>query len=206
MLNLAGSEYDFAQVVYAVLTECEHRRRSLPAESNGSEFREMAQRKLLEIKPAYDELGGSSNYWQALEREVLETAIPQYAPAALQMNAVERRAFALFNGSEPAARGVYAVCAFLIGSVLVVALPAPPTMENTFALGLIAAGFFYPDIVRYTHDRRHAKLLNALVERAATFQSNARVVYMSNKELDDSFGPATQPRRIAEGDSSPRTE
>ena len=31
MLNLAGREYDFGPVLFAVLQECEHRRRSLPA-------------------------------------------------------------------------------------------------------------------------------------------------------------------------------
>ena len=187
MLNLAGSAYDFAQVVYTVLDECEHRRRSLPATSDGSEFREMAQRKLAEIKGAYDEMGGSKKYWEALQREVLDTAVPQYAQAALHMNALERNAFNVFRGAEPAARGVYAICGLLIGAAII-KLPFVPAIENTFAFVLTAAGFFYPDIARYTHERRHARTLNGIVEAAANFQQNARVVYLSNKELEDSFG------------------
>lgn len=205
MLNLAGSEFDFAQVVYTVLDECEHRRRSVPPDSRGEEFAQIGRRKLAEIKGAYEEVGGSASYWEALQREVLETAIPQYAPAALQMNALERSGFRLLRQGDPASRGIYALGGLLIGSAII-ATPFIPFVENTFALLLTATGFFYPDIVRFTADRKHARMLNGLVEAAANFQQNARVVYLSNKDLDDSFGPGNQPKRLEAGDSPLRSE
>ena len=41
-LNIAGPEYDFGQVLYAVLQECEHRRRSLTDPEIGDELQSIA--------------------------------------------------------------------------------------------------------------------------------------------------------------------
>ena len=85
MLNIAGADYDYAQVVYVVLQECEHRRRGFEDPSFEEEVRACATEKLTEIKAAYDEFGGSAAYWEALEKEVDEVVLPlgEWLPAVV---------------------------------------------------------------------------------------------------------------------------
>ena len=187
MLNIAGPEYDHAQVLFAVLQECEHRRRGIDDASLQEELHSTAEEKLAHIKAAYDEYGGSDAYWDSLRREVMVTALPQYTAAAMQMNARERNAFGLFRQGDPAARLFYAIVGLLIGSIII-ALPFVPIFERMFAFALTGAGFFYPDIVRYTYERRHARLLNRLITEAAQYQSNAKLHYMTTKQIRESFG------------------
>jgi len=85
MLNIAGPEYDFGNVVFVVIEECEHRRRSFDDKELDAQLLATARAKLAKIKAAYDEFGGSPAYWQSLETEVLQTAMPQYIAAAKEM-------------------------------------------------------------------------------------------------------------------------
>lgn len=188
MLNIAGPEYDFAQVLFAVLQECEHRRRGIEAQSIEHELRAVALEKLASIKAAYDEFGGSEKYWQDLQREVVDTALPQYIPAAADMNDMERNGFGVFRRGDPAARLIFALGGLLIGS-LIIALPFIPIVEDLFAFALTGVGFFYPDIVRWTYERRHVQLLNGLVADAGRYQANAKLHYMTTQQIRESFAP-----------------
>lgn len=188
MLNIAGPEYDFAQVLFAVLQECEHRRRGIEAASFDRDMRAIAREKLGTIQAAYNEFGGSPKYWQDLEREVMDTALPQYIPAAADMNEMERKGFGVFRRGDPAARFILALGGLLIGSVII-ALPFIPIVEDLFAFALTGVGFFYPDIVRWTYERRHVQLLNRLVADAGRYQTNAKLHYMTTKEIRESFAP-----------------
>ena len=188
MLNIAGPEYDFAQVLFAVLQECEHRRRGIEGESIDQDLHTIARAKLASIKAAYDEFGGSAKYWQDLEKEVIETALPQYIAAAAEMNEMERHGFGVFRRGDPAARLMMALGGLLIGSVII-AMPFIPIVEDLFAFGLTGVGFFYPDIVRYTHERRHVRLLNRLVVDADRYQSDAKLHYMTTQDIRESFAP-----------------
>ena len=180
MLNIAGPEYDFGHVLFVVLLECEHRRRS------GSDLQSIAVEKLAQIKAAYDEFGGSATYWDSLQKEVLVTAMPQYIPAAAEMNELEQSGFGVFRRGDVAARLIFALGGLLIGSIII-ALPFIPIVEDLFAFALTGLGFFYPDIVRFTYERRHARLLNRLITEADRYQSTARLHYMTTKQIRDSF-------------------
>lgn len=186
MLNIAGPEYDFGNVVFVVLEEAEHRRRSFDDESFAKQTREVLREKLSKIKAAYDEFGGSPVYWAALEKEVLETVLPQYVESAREMTRLERAAFDVWRGGDPAARGAFALGGLLLGSIIK-PLPLIATLENLFVLGLAGAGALYPEIKRYTHERRHAKALNRLVTSAAKYQQNARLHYMTTRDIRESF-------------------
>lgn len=188
MLNIAGPEYDFAHVLYAVLQECEHRRRGIEDQSLNHDLRAIARGKLGSIKAAYDEFGGSPAYWQELQREVMDTAMPQYIAAAGPMNEMERTGFGVFRRGDPAARFIYALGGLVVGSVII-ALPFIPIVEDMFAFALTAAGFLYPDIVRYTYERRYTRFLNRLVADADRYQANARLHYMTTQQIRDSFTP-----------------
>jgi len=188
MLNIAGPEYDFAQVLFAVLQECEHRRRGVEPESLDRVLREIAREKLATIQAAYDEFGGSAQYWRELEKEVIDTALPQYILAAADMNEMERNGFGVFRRGDPAARFVLALGGLLIGSVIV-AMPFIPIVEDLFAFALTGLGFFYPDIVRFTYERRHVHLLNRLVADADRYQTNAKLHYMTTQQIRESFAP-----------------
>ena len=197
MLNIAGPEYDFGYVLFAVLQECEHRRRSISNDSLDRELTTIARQKLERIKRAYDEFGGSVGYWDSLQKEVLETAIPQYVPAAAEMNELERTGFHVFRKGDVAARLVFALGGLLIGSIII-ALPFIPIVEDLFAFALTGVGFFYPDIVRFTYERRHARLLNRLVTDADRYQSAARLHYMTTQEIRESFTPGEPPHQLTQ--------
>lgn len=186
VLNIAGPEYDFASVVFVVLGECEHRRRGFERDELEFRLTEAAKAKLKKIKEAYDEFGGSSAYWQALEKEVLQTALPQYITAAEKMNELERKSFGVWRDGDPAARTIFGLGGLIVGG-FVKALPFIPTIENVFVFALAIAGFLYPDLKRYTHERRHVKLLNRLVSDAAAYQANAKLHYMTTTDIRQSF-------------------
>lgn len=186
MLNIAGPEYDFGSAVFVVIEECEHRRRGIDDDELDDRLMSVAQEKLAKIKAAYDEFGGAPVYWTSLEKEVLETAMPQYIAAAREMNAQERGGFGVWRGGDPAARFAFALGGLLIGSILI-AVPFVPIFEAMFAFALAVAGFLYPDIKRYTQERRHTRTLNRLVTDAAAYQNNARLHYMTTRDIRESF-------------------
>ena len=186
MLNIAGPEYDFGSVVFVVLEECEHRRRGIPDDEAEEALMRIARGKLAKIRKAYDEFGGAPAYWNVLETEVLETAMPQYIAAARDMNALERSNFGVWRGGDPAARFTFALAGLLLGSFLI-ALPFVKIVEAMFAFALAFLGFIYPELKRYTHERRHFRLLNRLVNDAAQYQQNAKLHYMTTSEIRESF-------------------
>jgi hypothetical protein len=194
VLNIAGPEYDFGSVVFVVLGECEHRRRSFDRDELEFRLQEAAKAKLKKIKAAYDEFGGSPAYWKALETEVLETAMPQYIKAAEEMNAHERNSFGVWRGGDPLARAVFGISGLVIGGILIV-LPFVPIFETMFAFALAAAGVLFPEIKRYTHERRHFKVLNRIIGEAAAYQRNAKLHYMTTTDIRESFhvGSLTEP-------------
>lgn len=186
VLNIAGPEYDFGSVVFVVLEELEHRRRSLERDELEFRLKETAKAKLKQIKRAFDEFGGSPSYWAALEKEVLETALPQYIDAAEEMNALERSGYGVWRKGDPAARLAFALCG-LFGSGVLLVLPFMRVMEAMTAFALAGAGALYPEIKRYTHERRHFRMLNRLVKDAAAYQANARLHYMTTTDIKESF-------------------
>ena len=186
MLNIAGPEYDFGSVVFVVLEECEHRRRGFVDDDLKAQLLTTARAKLAKIKAAYDEFGGSPAYWQALETEVLQTAMPQYLDAAAEMNRLERSGYGVWRGGDVGARFLFALAGLLIGSMLI-ALPFVPIFEAMFAFALAFLGFLYPDLKRYTHERRHVRLMNRLVTEAARYQQNSQLHYMTTTEIRESF-------------------
>ncbi|HYC90618.1 MAG TPA: hypothetical protein VEO54_15485 [Thermoanaerobaculia bacterium] len=186
VLNIAGPEYDFGSVVFVVLEELEHRRRSLERDELEYRLKETAKAKLKQIKRAFDEFGGSASYWATLEKEVLETALPQYVDAAEEMNELERSGYGVWRKGDPAARFAFAVGGLFIGSIIII-LPFIPVAEVFVTMGLTAAGAAYPEIKRYTHERRHFQTLNRLVNDAAAYQANARLHYMTTTDIKESF-------------------
>jgi hypothetical protein len=186
MLNIAGPEYDFGNVVYVTIQECEHRRRGFDDGELEDELMDVARAKLAHIKAAYDEFGGSAGYWAQLEKEVLDTAMPQYIAAAREMNEQERTAFGIWRRGDPLARFLFALLGIFI-ALFLLAVPFLRAFELMFAVTFAAAGALYPEIKRFTHERRHYRTLNRLVTDAAAYQQNARLHYMTSKEIRESF-------------------
>jgi hypothetical protein len=188
MLNIAGAEYDYAQVVYVVLQECEHRRRSFEEESFEADVRACAAEKLAEIKAVYDESGGSAVYWEALEKEVDEVVLPQYIEAAGGITEQERNSFGIWRGGDLGARLAFALAGLVIGGIII-KLPFIPIAEDMFAFALTATGFLYPDLIRFMHQRRYMKVLNRIVADSARYQENARLHYMTTQDIKKAFEP-----------------
>src|SRR5947199_3107213 len=118
MLNLAGSSFDFGQVLFAVLTECEHRRRGLESEEAEEKLTEAAREKLAEIHESYVECGGTEDYFEDLTREILETAIPQYVPRAMEQTRLEREGYDLWRAGDPVARAAFGLLGLPMGGRL----------------------------------------------------------------------------------------
>jgi hypothetical protein len=189
VLNIAGPDYDYPSVVFAVLQECEHRRRGWEAEEFEIRANATAREKLAQIRKAFDEFGGSAPYWETLEKEVLTVVMPQYVEEAGAINESEKSGFGVWRGGDPAARAAFALIGLIVGSIII-ALPWIPIFEDLFAFALTAAGALYPDIVRYTYERRHARTLNRLITESAAYQENARLHYMTFLDIQKSFTPA----------------
>lgn len=202
MLNIAGPEYDLGSVVFVVLEECEHRRRSYADEELGKQLLTVARAKLARIKAAYDEFGGSPVYWSTVETEVLETALPQYVTAAREINALEREAFGVWRGGDPLARFLFALGGLTLGAIIL-SLPFFRIVEAMFAFALCAAGALYPEIKRYTHERRHSRTLNRLVGEAVRYQQNARLHYMTTKDIRESFTAGELPAAMVDAEREP---
>jgi hypothetical protein len=193
MLNLAGSSYDYGNVLFAVLQECEHKRRALLPNEAEARLREIAREKLALIREGYEELGGTPDYWQELEREVLETALPQYVPAASEQNRLEKTGYDVWRQGDPAARALFGLLGLVLGAVII-ALPWIPIFEDAFAFLLAALGIFYPEIKKAYFDVGHSRLLNRLIVQAEKYQREEAGRYVSEarlqKELDAVGGKA----------------
>jgi hypothetical protein len=184
MLNLAGREYDFGPVLFAVLGDCEHRRRGLPADDDdaAAKLAEIARQRLAEIKRCYEEAGGSPGYWRELENEVLETALPQYAGAAAAQTRLELDHYGLWRQGDPLSRLALGLAGLTLGGLIVKA-PFIPIFENAFAFALAAAAFFYPEIKRLVFDWRYSRLLNRLIAQAERYQ-HRQLPYVSEAGLE----------------------
>ena len=192
ILNLAGSSFDFGHVSFAVLHECEHRRRGLlPAHLTDS-LMGIARVKLAEIHQSYAEAGGTAPYWEDLERDIFEVMMPQYIAAAREKNRLEKSNYDLWRGGDLVSRAVFALVALTIGGIIV-ALPFVPIFEDAFAFVLALLAWFYPELKRLMFEHRHARLLNRLIVEAERYQHNQRIHYLSQATLDEAFrAPALQ--------------
>lgn len=195
MYDPSGSSFDYSNVIYAVLQDCEHRRRSFSDDKAAGAITECAREKLARIRQSYLEGMGSKPYWRELEKEVLETVIPQYIPAAVEQNRKEREAYGVWRGGDLLARFGLAIAGLIIGG-LIISLPFIPTIENVFALAFALGGWFYPDLIRMMHERRHYRLLNRLVTEGDVYQRNrARYVSTADLEEDVEDEPPTEDER-----------
>lgn len=188
MINLAGSSFDFGNVLFAVLQECEHQRRALlPAEAEGR-IKEIAAKKLGEIRASYEEAGGLPSYWQMLEKEVMVASLPQYVRHAIEQTRLEQSNFDLWRHGDPASRAAYALGGLVIGGLIWWA-PFIPIFEKWLAPVLAGAGFIYPELRRWVFELRHIRTMNRLVAHAEKYQKDRRLhAYSTQKELDEALG------------------
>ncbi len=184
MLNVAGPSFDFSNVLFAVLQECEHVRRALlPNEAHGRLI-EAARRKLAEVRESYVENGGTPAYWEELEREVLETSLPAYIPEAIEQTRLEKSGYDVWRRGDAAARALFALAGLILGG-LIIAAPFIPIWEDAFAFVLAVGGLLYPEVKQLVADFRHSRLLNRMIAEAEKYQKNARIHYVSEARLQE---------------------
>lgn len=196
MLNPAGSKFDFGNVIYAVLETCEHRRLSYDDAELEQRLRADAREKLDEIYRSYVEMSGTGSYWARLEREVLETVMPQYVREAARQNALERNDFGIWRGGDILARIGFGMGGLLLASFLRF-IPGIRLVWLPSELLFAAVGVFLPEIMRWRARRRHSTRLNELIVEGERFQSDRRIHYLSEADLEDIFGE----RSLAEAKS-----
>jgi len=202
MLNVAGPSFDFGNVLFAVLQECEHVRRGLlPNEAHGRLI-EAARRKLAEIRESYVENGGTAGYWEELEREVLETSLPAYIPEAIEQTRLEKSGYDVWRRGDAAARALFALAGLILGG-LIIAAPFIPIWEDAFAFVLAVGGLLYPEVKQLVADFRHSRLLNRMIAEAEKYQKNARIHYVSEARLQEELDAVGKMDREEE---NPKTE
>jgi hypothetical protein len=204
MLNLVGPRYDFANVLHAVLQECEHRRLAM---SDPADLRAVAESKLAAIEKTYREAGGAPAYWEALKQEILGTAVPQYLPAATRQTALQQSGYGLWREGDVLARCAFALAGLALGALLIAIpyIPIIPIVERALAFLLALGGFVYPELRKLAVDRGHVKLMNGLLAGAAQYQAT-QLRYLSDSALEEAFATdaperqeATNPRRPRQG-------
>jgi hypothetical protein len=183
MYDPSGSSFDYANVIFSVLQDCEHRRRSFSDATVRDGLIGCATEKLSRVKASYLEGMGSKTYWRDLEKEVLETVMPQYIEAAAEQNRRERSGYGVFRGGDVAARALFALLGLVVGAAIL-AVPFIPIVERAFAFLLAIFGWFYPDVVRLRAEYKHYKLLNRLVEAGEQYQ-RGRARYVSTADVED---------------------
>lgn len=189
MLNLAGPEFDLANVVHAVLADCEHRRRAITGDV-GPPLEAAARAKLAAIRPAFDEAHGNAEYWSMIEHEVLQTALPQYIAIAGRQNDLERAKYEVWRGGDVAARATFALICLVAGGIIV-EVPFIPIYIDAFAFVLAFFGWFYPDVKRLTHDFGFNRHMNRIVVSAEKYQKRNATQYLTAGSID---------RMLASGD------
>lgn len=184
MLNLAGSSYDFGSVLFAVLQECEHRRRALLPNEAEKGLLDVARKKLDEVRESYEEAGGSQPYWEDLEREVLNTAMPQYIARAVEQTRLEKDGYDVWRGGDPAARATFGLLGLVLGAIIIL-IPWIPIFEDAFAFLLAAFGFLYPEVKKGYFDYLYSRFLNRLIQQGEKYQKDSRIHYLSNARIEE---------------------
>lgn len=206
MLNVAGSSFDFGNVLFAVLQECEHVRRGLSPEEAGERLLDAARRKLGEIRESYAEHGGTPGYWEELEREVLETSLPAYIPEAIEQTRLEKSGYGVWRRGDAVARVVFTLGGLVL-AWLIIKSPFIWIAEDILAALLAAGGLLFPEIMQLVADFRHSRLLNRMIAEAEKYQKNARIHYMSEARLQQELDAVGQmdrtPERELEGEPAP---
>lgn len=197
MLNVAGPSFDFGNVLFAVLQECEHVRRGLSPDEAEERLMEAARRKLAEIQESYVEHGGTPGYWKELEREVLEMSLPAYIPEAVEQTRLERSGYDVWRRGDATARTLFALSGLIVGALLIV-LPPQLIVERAFAFILALGGFLYPEIKQLVADFRHSRLLNRMIVEAEKYQKNSRIHYMSEARLQEELDAMGEMSRAPE--------
>jgi len=192
-LNLAGAEYDFGSVIYLVLGECEHRRRSYTPDELEGELMSAARAKLGELRPGFVAAGGPEGYWSLLEREVMGTVMPQYLRRTARQNRLEESGYEVWREGDVVARVVFALCALTIGG-LVIAAPFIPIWEDAFAFVLAILAWFYPELKKAREDGRHAELLNRLIAEGQQYQRMHERL-LTDAAIDQALGTLPARRR-----------
>jgi hypothetical protein len=198
MLNVAGPSFDFGNVLFAVLQECEHVRRGLLPDEAEERLLEAARRKLAEIRESYSEHGGTPGYWEQLEREVLETSLPAYIPEAIEQTRLERSGYDVWRRGDAGARALFLLAGLVIAGLLLRVPFLPAWEKGAFFFILALGGLLYPEVKQLVDDFRHSRFLNRMVAEAEKYQKNSRIHYMSEARLQQELDAVGQVDRTPE--------
>jgi hypothetical protein len=181
MLNLTGPEFDVANVVHAVLADCEHRRRAVTADLAHA-MEENARRKLAIARSAFDEVRGDPAYWATVEHEVMRTALPQYVRIADRQNRLERAHYEVWRNGDLGARCAFTLIGLTVGGIIV-KVPFIPIFIDTFAFFLALCGWFYPDLKKLLHDFSYTRRLNAIVAEAVRYERRSSMEFINLEQV-----------------------
>ena len=129
------------------------------------ELEAVFRHELVDVRRQFSELFDDKAYWEAVERTLLETALPRYLAVAEPQTALELKNYGIWRGGDLVARGAYMAAGLLVGIVMVKVpfIPIPQTWDFFAFLTMLGAPFI-PDLQVGLHKRRFHKALRLIVE------------------------------------------
>ena len=167
MLNLAGPSYDFGDVLFAVLQECEHWRRGLlPNEARGAPAGDGAPQARGDPR-SYEERGGTRPYWTIWSARCSDPAAA-VRPRRRRADAARNEPLRPLAAGRPAARALFALLGLVLGGLIIA---APLFLSSrTLRLPAHAGGAPLPGDQEGVFDFRHAQPLNLPLKQWERYQ------------------------------------
>lgn len=150
-----------------LISAAERRRPGLGAWSNHTRdtLREVFATELAEVHARFFELFDDKDYWDKVERTLMDVCFLRYSTIAEQQTELERKDYGLWRGGDLIARLSYAAIGFAVGIFVVKVpwIPIPTTWDVLiFLMGLSAP--FLPDAQIWVYQRRFGKKLAGIIE------------------------------------------
>src|SRR5262249_16155187 len=120
--------------------------------------------ELAAMKSHFFELFDDRDYWEKVERALVEVCFPRYCAAAEKQTDLEKRDYGLWRGGDLIARPVYPPVGLIVG-ILMVRLPFIPIPQtwDLFAFLTMIGAPFLPDAQAWLHKRKYRTQLEAII-------------------------------------------
>jgi len=153
-------EFSAGAVATEVIEHLERRRPSIV--DDDGRVRDAAREALVPVRSAYAESDLPPGYFEALEKEILDTVPDRWRRAARTFTRLEERGLGGWRGGDVVARLSYGFGGLAIGGFILWA-PFIPVWEKWVPFALCVGALFLPDLTRWWQRRRYAKELGQIV-------------------------------------------
>lgn len=196
---MVPNEYRLEHVSLRLIDRLEGARRSFGADRAPAEFRRIADEMLSAATTEYRSVALEDPVSQVefLRRELIETFLPRYTTAAVDMTAREARGYGMGILADPVGRVFLALIAAAVAFAEFRVGGARLGITGVALFGVLP---FVPDLVAYVTRRRHEANLQAIVNDMTRIQ-NQRDAYAAPTDLATEPLASSQARPQAKKES-----